>query len=94
MTDLRNKVEDDRGLLKKIQLAIPGFRGYRQKEDLRIADSLLRIQIADLLQSDVLVPLEQVRECAGNALELDLMNDITRSSCRAGILRNLSGIPR
>ena len=72
MTDLRNKVEDDRGLLKKIQLAIPGFRGYRQKEDLRIADSLLRIQIADLLQSDVLVPLEQVRECAGNALELDL----------------------
>ena len=76
MTDLRNKVEDDRGLLKKIQLGIPGFRGYRQKEDLRIADSLLRMQIADLLQSDVLGPLEQIRERAVNALELDLMNDI------------------
>ncbi|MDV0444276.1 hypothetical protein [Methanorbis rubei] len=76
MTDLRNKVEDDRGLLKKIQLGIPGFRGYRQKEDLRIADSLLRVQIADLLKSNVLQPLELIRERAGNALELDMMNDI------------------
>ncbi|MCZ0862745.1 hypothetical protein [Methanocorpusculum vombati] len=75
-TDLRSKVEEDRGLLKKIQMGIPGFRGYRQKEDLRIADSLLRMQVADLLKSDVLGTLELIRERAGNALELDLMNDI------------------
>ncbi len=49
MTDIRQKVEDDRGLLKKIQLAIPGFRGYREREDLRIADRLLREQLADKL---------------------------------------------
>ena len=42
MVDLRTKVEDDRGLLKKIELIIPGFRGYRLREDLRIADRLLR----------------------------------------------------
>lgn len=49
MTDIRQKVEDDRGLLKKIQLAIPGFRGYREREDLRAADRLLREQLADRL---------------------------------------------
>ena len=49
MTDIRQKVEDDRGLLKKIQLVIPGFKGYREREDLRIADRLLREQLADKL---------------------------------------------
>ena len=48
--DLREKVEDDRGLIKKIELAIPGFRGYRKREDLRIADSLLRNHIADMIK--------------------------------------------
>ena len=47
MPDLRERVEEDRGLIKKIQLVIPGYRGYRQREDLRIADSLLRTQLAD-----------------------------------------------
>ena len=48
--DLRNKVEDSRGLLKKIQLIVPGFRGYRQLEDLREADELLRRQVVQVLQ--------------------------------------------
>ncbi len=74
--DLRDKVEEDRGLIKKIQLCIPGFRGYRQKEDFRIADSLLRQQLADELKNNVLLPLEQTREPASRALELDLMNDL------------------
>lgn len=74
--DLRDKVEEDRGLIKKIQLCIPGFRGYRQKEDIRIADSMLRQQIADELKNDVLLPLEMTRESAARALELDLMNDL------------------
>jgi hypothetical protein len=47
MVDLREKVEGDRGILKKIQTHIPGFAGYRRKEDIRAADSLLRIQLAD-----------------------------------------------
>ncbi len=48
--DLRNRVEDSRGLLKKIQLVVPGFRGYRQLEDLREADELLRRQVVQMLQ--------------------------------------------
>jgi hypothetical protein len=46
MPDLRRKVVDDRGLIKEIELLIPGFHGYREREDLRSADSLLREQLA------------------------------------------------
>jgi hypothetical protein len=49
MPDLRERVEEDRGLLKKIQMHIPGFAGYRRREDLRTADNILRIQLADRL---------------------------------------------
>jgi hypothetical protein len=47
IADLRERVEDDRGFLKKIQMHIPGFAGYRRREDLRTADALMRIQVAD-----------------------------------------------
>ncbi|HJJ31557.1 MAG TPA: hypothetical protein O0X97_04845 [Methanocorpusculum sp.] len=76
MTDLRERVEDDRGLIKKIQLIIPGYRGYRQREDARIADSLLRTQIADAVKEHIMQPLELCREEASRALELDIMNNI------------------
>ena len=51
--DIRKQVEDSRGLLKKIQLAVPGFRGYRELEDLRTADELLRRQVAVILQRGI-----------------------------------------
>ena len=76
MTDLRERVEDDRGLIKKIQLIIPGYRGYRQREDARIADSLLRTQIADAVKERIMQPLELCRDEASRALELDIMNNI------------------
>ena len=46
--DIRNDVEDNRSILKKIQLLVPGFSGYRQKEDIRIADQLLRSQVSGI----------------------------------------------
>jgi hypothetical protein len=49
MPDIRERVEEDQGILKKIQNFIPGFRGYRRKEDLRDADRMLRMQLADRL---------------------------------------------
>lgn len=48
-TDIRGRVEEDRGILKKIQGYIPGFKGYRRREDLRDADRMLRSQIAQKL---------------------------------------------
>ncbi len=75
MTDLRQKVEDDRGLLKKIQLVIPGFKGYREKEDLRIADRLLREQLADKLGHAV-KDLEASRDNLVSSNEVECLDDI------------------
>ena len=49
MADIRTRVEEDQGLLKKIQMFVPGFRGYRKKEDLRDADKMLRMQLSQKL---------------------------------------------
>ena len=75
MVDLRSKVEEDRGLLKKIELLIPGFRGYRKREDLRAADSLLRQQLAARMK-EVNKKFENSREELTKAMELALINDM------------------
>jgi hypothetical protein len=61
MPDIRDRVEQDRGLLKKIQLVIPGYAGYRRREDIRAADNLLRIQIANQMKK-VREELEEIRD--------------------------------
>jgi hypothetical protein len=73
--DLRDKVEEDRGLIKKIELAIPGFRGYRKREDLRIADSLLRKQLADAL-GNVVNTLENCRKELSKRMEMSVLEDV------------------
>ena len=75
MADIRNRVEDDRGIIKKIETYIPGYRGYRLKEDLRIADSLLRNQLSNELGS-VLGSVERSRETISKNMDLLLINDI------------------
>ena len=47
MPDIRERVEEDRGLIKKIQLHIPGYAGYRRREDIRQADNILRLWMTD-----------------------------------------------
>ncbi len=47
--DLREKIVENRGTLKKLQLKIPGLKEYRNLEDLRAADQLLRKQVSDNL---------------------------------------------
>jgi len=49
MADIRSRVEEERGILKKIQNFVPGFRGYRRREDLRDADRMLRAQLSQSL---------------------------------------------
>ena len=51
MADIRQRVADDQGILKKIQTFVPGFRGYRLREDLRDSDRMLRAQLAKKLES-------------------------------------------
>ena len=47
--DLREKVVEDRGFFKMLQLKIPALKEYRTLEDLRAADELLRKQVFDRL---------------------------------------------
>ena len=77
MKDIRKRVEEDRGLIKKIEMAIPGFRGYRKREDLRIADSLLRKQLADDLKS-LGTEIEGCRRDIIRNMEIDLLDDVAR----------------
>jgi hypothetical protein len=74
-TDIRSRVDDDRGILKKLQLLIPGFRGYRQGEDLRDADSILRREIADRLLG-CLKQLQQLRQTLAQANQYGAMNSL------------------
>ncbi len=60
MVDLREKVVQDRGIIAQIQRFVPGFSGYRAKEDLRAADSMLRLQLADRI-ADVRADVEACR---------------------------------
>ncbi len=47
--NIRQQVDDSRGFQKKLELLVPGLRGYRSREDLRVADEFLRNQVADKL---------------------------------------------
>lgn len=73
--DIRQQVEDNRGISKKLQLLIPGLRGYRNKEDIRVSDELLRNQVADRLDK-VKGNLEQVRKQVATAGDLTNLTSI------------------
>lgn len=75
MADIRQRVQDDRGIIKKIELFIPGYKGYREKEDLRIADSLLRNQLANQMQS-VIESVQRSKEGLAKSMNFPLLNDI------------------
>ncbi|MCK5292451.1 MAG: hypothetical protein KAR39_10605 [Thermoplasmata archaeon] len=75
MPDLRVRVEQERGLLKRIQLHVPGFAGYRRKEDIRTADNMLRIQMANMLQ-DTRRSVEDARESLAENYVLEVMDKI------------------
>jgi len=77
MADIRDRVEEDRGLLKRIQLHIPGFAGYRRREDLRQADSILRLQLANKLK-DIRNGLENTRQTFVDNKELKVLEPLGR----------------
>jgi hypothetical protein len=73
--DLREKVEDNRGTLKRLQLLIPGFRGYRQGEDIRAADSFVRIQVADKVKN-ARTTIENARTALTNSNQFQALYDL------------------
>jgi hypothetical protein len=73
--DIRQKVEGDRGFLKRIQLLVPGFRGYREGEDLRAADSILRREVADKVKA-CRGTIENARSALSNAGQFNALMDL------------------
>ena len=73
--DIRQTVDQDRGVLKRLQLLVPGFRGYREGEDIRAADSLLRRQVADKVKS-ARTTMENSRAALTNAKQFAALNDL------------------
>lgn len=74
--DIRQQVDNSRGTLKRLQLLIPGFRGYRQGEDIREADSFLRIQVSDKLKN-ARTTIENSRSALSNAGQFPALRDLS-----------------
>lgn len=73
--DLRQSVDESRGTLKRLELLIPGYHGYRQADDIRAADSLLRRQIADRLKN-ARTTAENARTVLTTAGQFGVLNDL------------------
>lgn len=78
MPDVRDRVVENRGLLKRIQLHIPGFAGYRRREDLRQADSILRLQVAERLKG-VRERMERVRGTLSDNYQVKALEPLGRA---------------
>jgi hypothetical protein len=78
MPDIRQRVQEEQGVLKKIQMFVPGFRGYRQREDLRDADRMLRDQLAKKLslQRKQVEGARRLVEKSFDSKELELMGGV------------------
>lgn len=53
MTDLRDTVSDHKGWFESIASKIPLYKGYKQKEERREADTLLREHLVRLLREEL-----------------------------------------
>ena len=83
--DIRQRVDQDRGFLKKLQLLIPGFRGYRQGEDDRAADSILRLQVADRVHRALTI-VSDARASLSNGGDFTHLNDLAQVASDLAVL--------
>lgn len=74
--DIREQVEIGRGGLKKLQLLIPGLRGYRSKEDAIFSDGLLRNKVAERLNR-VRGNLEEFRQQVASSGDLANLTNLS-----------------
>lgn len=75
MDRILDKARAGQNVLERIANAIPGFKGYREKELRRDADRLQREHLADRLD-EVKKPLSAIASWATRNAALDLINDV------------------
>lgn len=89
--DLREKIVENRGTWKKLQLKIPGLREYRNLEDIRAADQLLRKQVSDNLNESKgkIDDLRRTVSTKGDFANLTLIgNTISQIQQIAGVIQH------
>ncbi len=75
MSDIREIITQDQGWIKRIQASLPGYKKYRNCEDLRAADSLLRQDLSTRLEG-VEEQVKASRNELSRSMEMDLLNII------------------
>jgi hypothetical protein len=75
MSDIRNIIKEDRGLIKKFQAFLPGYKKYRNCEDLRTADNILRLELAKEL-GKVEGRIQDARDEASRNMDLSIINQL------------------
>ena len=83
--DIRQQVDANRGFLKKLELLVPGLSGYRDKEDIKVADDMLRNQVADKLNL-AKSNLEDLRKQLVNA------GDYTNLTAVGSLINQIQGL--
>jgi precorrin-4 methylase len=75
MDPILDKARASQGFLERLVNAIPGFKGYRERELRRDADQLQREHLAKTLHESQ-KPLAKAAEAASRSGNLDVINDI------------------
>ena len=75
MPDIRKIITQDQGWIKKIQSSLPGYKKYRNCEDLRAADSLLRQDLSSKLEG-VEKQVKESRNELSRSMEMEMLNII------------------
>jgi len=83
--DIRQQVDQSRGFQKKLELLVPGLRGYRSREDIRVADDMLRNQVADKLDQ-AKANLESLRK------QMVAAGDFTNISSVGSLIFDMQGL--
>jgi hypothetical protein len=85
--DLRSKIVEGRGALEKFIAAIPGFKGYKERETRRDADKLLRNHLADQLDEQRR-RARRLQEDLVSSGQVMLVDDLDRATNKLQTLRD------
>lgn len=83
--DLTEKVQGSRNKLEELAAQIPGYKGYKQREERREADKLLRLHIARQYEKQ-LARLNDLQYTLTSQKRLDLVMVLERAAMKLQLL--------
>jgi len=80
------RTDEDQPPIKKVQRYIPGFRGYLQKDEMRDADRMLRMQLSQKIS----IARRNLEEAMAAVREKGLVVEISRIESALNSLKRIS----